>query len=316
MRRPALVALAALGLAACGGGEPSAGSAAAPDWQALAGSTLARTEVAAARVGRHVYVMGGFERDSGATTAATERYDIQRDRWTRVADMPVALNHAAAAAYRGKVYVLGGYRDATGLTAETAALYRYDPARDRWSRLPQAPTARGALAVGVIGHKLYAAGGAAAGAALDTLEIYDLRRGTWRRGPDMEVAARAPRRRGGRRPLLRAGGPRHRGRELRRRRGLRPGCPPLAPDPVDAQAARRDRRRDGRRPDRGRRRGGDGGHDPRGRALRPRAAPLARAARPADAAPRPRARWRAAGASTSSRAATIRASRSRTASKR
>ena len=54
--------------------------------------------------------MGGFEQRSGRATAATERYDVERDRWTRVADMPVALNHAAAAAYRGDVYVLGGYR--------------------------------------------------------------------------------------------------------------------------------------------------------------------------------------------------------------
>jgi Kelch motif len=86
MRRPVLVAPYALLVAACGGG-PSDSSAA--EWEALAPATLARTEVAAARVGRFVYVMGGFERAGGATTATTERYDIRRDRWTRVADMPV-----------------------------------------------------------------------------------------------------------------------------------------------------------------------------------------------------------------------------------
>src|SRR5918994_2160933 len=86
--------------------------------RAPAPASLARTEVAAARVGRYVYVMGGFERDSGATTAATERYDIERDRWTRMADMPAALNHAAAAAYKRRVYVLGGYRARTGLNRE------------------------------------------------------------------------------------------------------------------------------------------------------------------------------------------------------
>src|SRR5829696_9635528 len=95
-RRAALAAVVAAG--GCGGA--SAPTRAAPEWRALAPASLARTEVAAARVGRYVYVMGGFERDSGATTAATERYDIERDRWTRVADMPVALNHAAAASYK------------------------------------------------------------------------------------------------------------------------------------------------------------------------------------------------------------------------
>ena len=63
--------------------------------------SCSRTEVAAARIGRFVYVVGGFEQRSGATTAAVERYDIARDRWRRVRPMPVALNHPAATAHRG-----------------------------------------------------------------------------------------------------------------------------------------------------------------------------------------------------------------------
>jgi hypothetical protein len=179
----ALLALCAvLAAAGCGGG-----SATAAQWRALEPATLERTEVAAARVGRYIYVMGGFE-PSRATTAATERYDIERDRWRRVADMPVALNHAAAVAYRGRLYVLGGYSSATGLSQEVATLYRYDPGRDRWRRLPSAPTARAALAVGVIGGRLYAAGGADASGPLATLEIYDFARRRWHTGPDLRTA--------------------------------------------------------------------------------------------------------------------------------
>src|SRR5688500_7457502 len=179
MRGPVvgLVLCAALAGAGCGRDAPPA---AAPRWEALDPATLERTEVAAARVGRYVYVVGGFERRTGATTAATERYDIERGAWTRVADMPVPLNHAAAASYRGRVYVLGGYRGRSSLDSETADLYRYDPRTDRWRRLRAAPTARGALAVGVIGHRLYAAGGAnSRDGALTTLEIYDFRRRRW-----------------------------------------------------------------------------------------------------------------------------------------
>lgn len=147
-------------------------TSAAGRWTALRSSLLARTEVAAARVGRFVYVMGGFERRSGASTAAVERYDLRRDRWRRVRSMPVALNHPAAAAYRGDVYVVGGYTGRGDLRGEVSSLYRYDPGRNRWTRLPSAPTRRGALAVGVAGGKLYAAGGAnARDGALRTLEI-------------------------------------------------------------------------------------------------------------------------------------------------
>ena len=178
----ALLALCALLAAAGCGGESSAAT-----WRTLEPATLERTEVAAARVGRYVYVMGGFE-PSRATTAATERYDIERDRWKRVADMPVALNHAAAVAYRGRVYVLGGYSSSTGLDDEVATLYRFNPRRDRWRRLPSAPTARGALAAGVIDGRLYAAGGASSHTALATLEIYDFARRRWSSGPDMATA--------------------------------------------------------------------------------------------------------------------------------
>jgi non-specific serine/threonine protein kinase len=183
--RARLALCALLALAGCGGGGAEPAAQPAREWTALAPATLARTEVAAARVGRFVYVMGGFERESGATTAATERYDIENDRWRRVADMPVPLNHAAAASYRGQVYVVGGYRGRGSLSDPIAALFRYDPERNRWSRLAAPPSARGALAAGLVGGRLYAVGGARDGTALATLEIYDFRRNRWVAGPDM-----------------------------------------------------------------------------------------------------------------------------------
>src|SRR5215211_3482221 len=124
----------------CGGADraPSA-----PEWRSLAPATLARTEVAAARVGRFIYVIGGFERATGAaSTAAVARYDVERDGWTCVAAVRVAFNHAAATAYRGDVYVVGGYRGDRAAEPEVRALYRYDPDRNRWRRLPSAPTKR------------------------------------------------------------------------------------------------------------------------------------------------------------------------------
>lgn len=151
-------------------------------------AALERTEVAAARIRRHVYVVGGFVRDGNRATAAVERYDIRVDRWSRLPDMPLALNHTAAAAHRGKLYVMGGYTAATGLAQETAALLRYDPRARRWSRLRSAPSPRAAHTMGVIGHRLYVAGGVRAGRVLRTLDVYDFRRRRWSRGPSMRFA--------------------------------------------------------------------------------------------------------------------------------
>ena len=178
---------AALALILGGDGERSSPAAAAEHWSTLARSTLARTEVAAARIGDGAYVVGGFAAPGGATSDVVERYDLRSDRWTRVRPIPQAVNHAAAVAYAGALYVIGGYTAASGLAAETNALWRYAPAADRWTKLRGAPTARGALVAGVIGDRLYVAGGARGGAALATLEIYDFERRRWSRGPAMRT---------------------------------------------------------------------------------------------------------------------------------
>jgi len=170
-------------------GEPQRGSASGVSaWRALRPAQLERTEVTAARIGRFVYVVGGFERKGSATTDAVERYDLRRNRWRDVRSMPVGVNHSAAASYRGNLYVFGGYTGRNDLSDETAALHRYDPGRNRWSQLPSAPEPRGAHAVEVIGNRLYAVGGVSGGQTLKSLLVYDFKKRRWSRGPDMRTA--------------------------------------------------------------------------------------------------------------------------------
>jgi len=159
-------------------------------WSALRPAALERTEVAAARVGRFVYVVGGFESTSGHTVAAVERYDIRRDRWRRMRDMPLALNHPTAVARRGRVYVHGGYRGEAGLSEPTGALLRYDPRSGRWRRLPSSPTPRAAHAAAVVGDRLHVAGGANDSGSLRSHEVYDFRRDRWRIAPGFPGPAR------------------------------------------------------------------------------------------------------------------------------
>jgi N-acetylneuraminic acid mutarotase len=161
---------------------------AALSWGTLPSAPLERSEVAAARVGNHIYVVGGFE--PTRTSPAVERYDIRRRRWTTVRSMPVAVNHPTAVAYGGDLYVHGGYTANLGLTEPTGALQRYDPSRNRWTRLPSSPTARAAHAVAVIGHRLYAAGGANETGSLRSLEVYDFESRRWARGPRFPPPAR------------------------------------------------------------------------------------------------------------------------------
>jgi hypothetical protein len=184
-RRAALVAgLAAASALAAILLLPRDGGARTDRWTALRPAKLERTEVAAARLGRFVYVVGGFESESRGTVAAVERYDIRRNRWKRLRDMPVGLNHVTAVAHRGFVYVHGGYRDVEGRSETTGVLLRYDPDTGRWRRLPPSSSPRAAHALAAIDGRLYAAGGADDAGSLRTLEIYDIERRRWSSGPD------------------------------------------------------------------------------------------------------------------------------------
>jgi N-acetylneuraminic acid mutarotase len=166
--------------------DPPATSTSARGWKALSAAGLRRTEVGAARIGKFIYVVGGFL-PSTRTTDAVERYDIRRDRWRRVEPMPVAVNHPAVAAHRGKLYVFGGYTDSS-FQPVTGALQRYDPRNGSWTLLANALHPRAAAALAGMGGELFAIGGVAGGSALDGLEIFDLASGRWRPGPSMEVA--------------------------------------------------------------------------------------------------------------------------------
>ncbi len=192
MRSPRLALGAAVALLGGAAVALAAGTAGSEDarrdrWTALRPAPLERTEVAAARIGHSIYVVGGFERRSGQTVAAVERYDIRRNRWSRVPPMPLTLNHATAAAHDGRLYVHGGYR--AGLALPTGALLRYDPGRRRWQRLPDAPTPRAAHALAVVGDRLFAAGGANDSGSLRSLEIYDFGRRRWSAGPSLRFGS-------------------------------------------------------------------------------------------------------------------------------
>jgi serine/threonine-protein kinase PknK len=169
-----------------GGSGPDA--AAADRWLPLASSPLMRTEVTAARIGRRIYVIGGFDESTGQTTSAVARYDIARDAWTRVSPLPIAVNHATATSYRGKVYVHGGFTDLGGLDDATARLYSYNPDRDRWKRLADSEVPRAAHALGEIDGRLLAAGGANSSSdRLTSLEIYNVSKRRWSSGPALSV---------------------------------------------------------------------------------------------------------------------------------
>jgi N-acetylneuraminic acid mutarotase len=85
-----------------------------------------------------------------------EAYNPQTNTWQKHAMFPVPLSHANVAGVGDRLYVMGG--------RNTAASFVYNPfapvADRKWTPIAQIPGQRESASVGVIGGKIYLAGGA------------------------------------------------------------------------------------------------------------------------------------------------------------
>ena len=110
-----------------------AAHAATPAWQRGEPLPLPRTEVAAARSGTELVVVGGYV-PWGDTSAQADAYTPATQRWRRLPDLPVAVNHAMAATWRGKAIVVGGYVARSAPSDRAFVLER-----GRWRELARLP---------------------------------------------------------------------------------------------------------------------------------------------------------------------------------
>ena len=74
---------------------PAVALGSAPRWQKGEALPLPRTEVAAARSGNELVVVGGYV-PWGDTSAQADAYSPAQHRWRRLPDLPQAVNHAMA----------------------------------------------------------------------------------------------------------------------------------------------------------------------------------------------------------------------------
>jgi non-specific serine/threonine protein kinase len=129
-----------------------------------------RSEVAAARLGGEIVVIGGFLAD-GTSSARVDAYAPAQNRWRRLPDLPAAVNHPMAASARRRLYVVGGYG------AERRAFVF---SGRRWSALPNLPAPRAAGGAAVVGRRLYVVGGVVAeGMLARRMLVFELGRRRW-----------------------------------------------------------------------------------------------------------------------------------------
>jgi N-acetylneuraminic acid mutarotase len=179
----------------------------ADTWKALAPMPMKRGSPIAAVVGNKIYVIGGATTRPGTddtfidpthaqmVLGATEEYDPATNSWRERSPMPTPRNHAAIGVVDGKIYVIGGRVGAAFIAPSTSisVVEEYDPASDTWSPpLARMPTARSALAAGVIGGRIFIAGGEFQDptmmATFRAVEAYNPASNSWATMPPLPVS--------------------------------------------------------------------------------------------------------------------------------
>jgi N-acetylneuraminic acid mutarotase len=146
-----------------------------------------RFEAAAANIRGKVYFFGGIsDVCPGASPCMVDRvdaYDPAKDSWSPAPPLPplAPRHHLALAVLNDVVYVVGGFVGIIG-TAQpltpVATTWAFDGIV--WTRLADAPQARGAATAQTINGKIYVAGGGIAEpSALPLLTVYDPAHDSW-----------------------------------------------------------------------------------------------------------------------------------------
>ncbi len=120
-------------------------------WLSLAGAPIqGRRRAAVAWTGSEMVVLGGFNGRAGADRAeGSAAYELADGRWRPTAEPPLHAVEGGAVAVGGSVIAFGTSTDppaarrAAGRRLSAPAAARWDPARDRWHRLPPPPLPAG-----------------------------------------------------------------------------------------------------------------------------------------------------------------------------
>src|SRR4051812_35963946 len=179
----------ASGLLYAVGGASSAGTAlktlqvynpSSNSWSTRAAVPAARGAGSGAiHINGTIYLPGGQDA-AGVITRTLYAYKISTNTWSLKANLPVFSGCGGSAVISGKLYVYSGCtRTATPPPTAAALLHPYDPAPHVWTTLRGAPWAHAQPAVGVLGGKLYVAGGNTGGTATSRVDVYTPATNSW-----------------------------------------------------------------------------------------------------------------------------------------
>jgi N-acetylneuraminic acid mutarotase len=153
-------------------------------WREIASMPAPRSQAAAVALGGKIFIVGGAGNDR--LVSPTYVYDTATDRWSSAAPIPTPRDHLAAVAFAGRLCAIGGRR--LSLLQNLATFECYDPGRDAWQTMPDAPNARGGIGAAVVGDRIFVAGGEQPIGTFKEVDVFDSASGKWTRGPDLPTS--------------------------------------------------------------------------------------------------------------------------------
>ncbi|XP_036376759.1 kelch-like protein 34 [Megalops cyprinoides] len=142
-----------------------------------------------------VLLVGGADPEADQPLAQVLTFDPRSRRFRRLTELPRAVQHHCVCTLGNFLFVLGGEEvevDESGKPAGRAVsgrVWRYDPRFGRWEAAAALAEARARFCCCVAEGAVLAVGGQGGGGRpLDSVEVYNMRADTWRRGVALPAA--------------------------------------------------------------------------------------------------------------------------------
>ena len=160
-------------------------------WAEATQCPVPRFEALGAVVDGEVWVMGGFLSSGLNVTERVDIYDPGTDTWRVGPDLAGAQTHAGVVVVGSELILAGGFVGNVRSRATSATVWRWSVQHAAWTRGPDFPTRRAAVAMALVGSEIHAAGGLTEDGNTDSEEhvVLDLA-GTngWSNAPPLPVA--------------------------------------------------------------------------------------------------------------------------------
>ncbi|NUR77870.1 MAG: protein kinase, partial [Thermoleophilia bacterium] len=139
-----------------------------------------RAAAAAAALQGTLYVVGGVT--DGGLARSMLVYDTRRKRWARLPG-PTPRQHLAAAAAHGRIYAIAGRTAGADTNVDTVESWA--PGERRWRAERAVPERRGGTGAATVAGLVVSVGSEAPNGTSGAAYAFDVRKGAWRRLPDL-----------------------------------------------------------------------------------------------------------------------------------